>query len=82
MVVAEDSEPRKMAVSLVMPADFVSVPVRVYSEQKNTALAYGETRDALDMISKKAKQTGDLRISIGVASLSQHRGGFGISGGS
>jgi hypothetical protein len=34
------------------------------------------------MISKKAVENGRLRMSMGVVSLSQHQGGFGISSGS
>jgi hypothetical protein len=65
-----------------MPADFVSVPLRVTSEQKNTATAYEETRQTIELINRRAKEDGRLRTSMGVVSLSQHRGGYGISSGS
>lgn len=81
IVLAED-QPRAVVASLVMPADFVSVPVRVTSEQKNTAAAYDETRQTIELITRKAKEGGQFRTSMGVVSLSQHRGGFGISSGS
>lgn len=82
LVVVAMPEPRTVGVSLVIPADFVSVPVRIVSGQKNSALAYEETRQAIDLISKKAKEGGQFRTSMGVVSLSQHKGGFGISSGS
>ena len=66
-------EPRMVAVALAMPADFVSVPLRVTSDQKNTALAYEESREALEMISQKARENGKFRASAGVVSLSQHK---------
>src|SRR5579859_5471487 len=76
------TEPRTVAVYLGMPADFVSVPVRVYSDQKDTALAYEELRQAMTLIRQKASQNGQVRISPGAVSLTQHRSGFGISSGS
>jgi hypothetical protein len=82
LVVVAESEPRTVAVTLVIPADFVSVPINVISDQKNTALAYTETRQAIELITQKAKDNGKFRVSTGVASLSQHKGGFGISSGS
>src|SRR5580765_2242811 len=54
LVVVAEQKPRAVAVSIVMPADFVSVPVRILSDQKNTAQAYEETRQAIELISKKA----------------------------
>jgi hypothetical protein len=75
-------EPRTVPIFLEVPADFVSVPIRVISGQKNTALAYEESRQTIDLISKKAKDSGQFRTSMGVASLSQHRSAFGISSGS
>jgi len=81
-IVVAEQEPKAVAVSFVMPADFVSMPVRIRSDQKNTVLAYEETRVAVETISKRARENGRLRISMGVASLSQHQGGFGISSGS
>jgi len=65
-----------------MPADFVSVPVRVTSNQQDTALAYEESRKAIDLIRQKVKENGQFRISPGVVSLSQHRSSWGISSGS
>src|SRR6185437_14456172 len=82
LIVVAEQEPKAVAVSLVMPANFVSMPVRIRSDQKNTVQAYEETRVAVETISKKARENGRLRMSMGVASLSQHQGGFGISSGS
>ena len=82
LVVIAEQAPKAVAVSLAMPADFVSVPVHILSDQKSTALAYEETRQAVELISKVAKENGRLRMSMGVVSLSQHQGGFGISSGS
>ena len=82
VVVVAVPEPRIVAVAMALPADFVSVPLRVISDQKNSALAYEESRQAVDMISKKVKENGEFRASAGVVSLSQHKSGFGISSGS
>jgi len=82
VVVMAVPEVRTVPVSLAVPADFVSVPIRVISDQKNTALAYEETRQTIELISKKAKDGGQFRTSMGVVSLSRHQGGFGISSGS
>ena len=82
LVVVAVVEPRTVAVALTMPADFVSVPIRVFSDQKNTTLAYEETRQAIELIAKKVKDNGQFHISMGVASLAQYRGGYGISSGS
>jgi hypothetical protein len=82
LVVVAVPEAKAVAVSLLMPADFVSVPVRVTSEQKDTAIAYEETRQAIDLISRKVQESRRFRTSIGVVSLSQHKGGYGISSGS
>ena len=82
LVVIAEQERKAVAVSIVMPADFVSVPVRILSDQKNTAQAYEESRQAVELISKHAKENGRLRMSMGVVSLSQHQGGYGISSGS
>ncbi len=81
-VVVALPQPRTVAVVLSMPADFVSVPLNVISDQKNAALAYEESRQAIDLISQKAKESGQFRISKGVVSLSQHKSSFGISSGS
>ncbi len=82
LIVVAVAEPRTVPVSLVIPAEFVSVPIRVTSDQKNTALAYEESRQAIELITKKAKDGGRFRTSMGVVSLSQRQGGFGISSGS
>ena len=82
LVVLALSEPRRVAVALTMPADFVSVPIRVISDQKNTATAYEESRQAIELISKTAKEKGQFRTSTGVVTLSQREGGSGISSGS
>jgi hypothetical protein len=82
VVVVAAPEPRTVSVSMVVPADFVSVPLRIYSDQKNSALAYDETRQAIETISQKVKENGRFRTSTGVVSLSRKQGGFGISGGS
>jgi hypothetical protein len=81
LVVVAAPEPRPVAVAMTLPADFVSVPLRITSGQKNTALAYEESRQALELISQKAAENGQLKASTGVVTLSQHRGGFGISSG-
>jgi len=82
-VVVAQPQPRTVAVALTMPADFVSVPLNVISAQKNPALAYEESRQAIELISQKAKDDGRFRTSRGVVSLSQHKSGsFGISSGS
>jgi len=61
---------RTVAVGLAIPADFVSVPIKVISEQKNSALAYEESRQAIEMISHRAKENGKFRASPGVPALS------------
>jgi len=81
-VVVAMPQPRTVAVAIAMPADFVSVPLNVISDQKNAALAYEESRQAIELISQKAKEGGQLRTSRGVVSLSQHKSSFGISSGS
>ncbi len=82
VIVIAQPEPKAVAASLVMPADFVSVPLRIVSDQKNTAQAYDETRQAIELIGKKAKESVRFRMTMGAVSLSQHRGGYGISSGS
>ena len=82
IIVVAESEPAPVAVSLRIPADFVSVPIRVTSEQKNAAAAYEETHQAIELIARKAKEGGQFQTSMGVVTLSQHRGGYGISSGS
>ena len=76
------SETRSVAVAITMPADFVAVPIRVISDQKNTALAYDELHQALDLISQKAKESKRFRTSLKVVTLSQQKGGYGFSSGS
>ncbi|HMJ88418.1 MAG TPA: hypothetical protein VK530_01300 [Candidatus Acidoferrum sp.] len=73
-VVVALTQPKKVALSLTLPADLVSVPIRITSELKNSTAAYEESRQAVD--------NGRVRVSTGVASLGQHQSGFGISGGS
>lgn len=82
VIVVAVPEPRTVASCIVMPADFVSVPVRVTSDQKDTALAYNESHQALDLILQQAKENGNFRISPGVVSLSQRKSSWGISSGS
>lgn len=82
VVVVAVSEPRTVPLSLLVPADFVSVPLRIASDQKNTALAYEETRQTIELIVKKAKDTGRFQTSMGVVSLAQRQSKFGISSGS
>jgi hypothetical protein len=82
VVVVAVPEPKTVHVSLTLPADFVSVPIRIICDQKNTALAYEESRQAIETISQEAKKNDQFRTLMGVVSLSQHRGGFGISSGS
>src|SRR6266567_3530024 len=81
-VVVAVLEPRTVALALPLPADFVSVPLRIISDQKNTALAYEESHQAIELISQKATESGQFRASTGVVSLTQHKSGFGISSGS
>jgi len=75
-------ETRRVAVSIAMPADFVAVPIRVFSDQKNTALAYDELHQAIDLISQKAKESGRFRTTLKIVTLSQQKGGYGFSSGS
>lgn len=73
--------PRTVAVHLGMPADFVSVPARIYSDQKDTALAYEELRQATVLIRQQARQEGQVRISPGAVALGQYQSSYGISSG-
>jgi hypothetical protein len=82
IIVVAAPEPRKVPVCLVIPADYVAVPIRMVSDQKNSALAYEEVRQASELISQKAKAGGQFRTSTGVISLAQYKSGYGISGGS
>jgi len=75
-------EPRTVPLFLGVPADFVSVPIHVISEQKNAALAYEESRQAIELIAKEVKENGQFRMSMGVVSLSKQESEFGISSGS
>lgn len=81
-VVVAMPQPRTVAVVMVMPADFVSVPLNIISDQKNAALAYEESRQAIELISQKATESGQFRTTRGVVSLSQYKSSFGISSGS
>ncbi|HSY19057.1 MAG TPA: hypothetical protein VK815_12010 [Candidatus Acidoferrales bacterium] len=74
-------ETKNVAVSLAMPADFVSVPIRITSDQKNTALAYEESHQAIELVVQKARETGQFRTSTRVVSLTQYKSSFGISSG-
>jgi hypothetical protein len=76
------AQPRTVSVYLTIPADFVSVPLRIFSDQKNTALAYDELRQAVELVRQKAVENGQFQISQGVVSLSQRQSGFGLSSGS
>ena len=82
IVVAASSEPRAVATSLTVPAEFVSVPIRITSEQKKTATSYDESREAIAMISRKAEESGRFKVKSGVVELTQRRSAFGISSGS
>lgn len=81
LIVVAVPGPRAVGICLTVPADFVSVPIRVFSDQKDTALAYEEERRAVELVLQEAKQNGQIRVSLGVVSLSQHKSGFGISAG-
>jgi hypothetical protein len=81
-VVVAVPQPRTVAVALAMPADYVSVPLNVISDQKEASLAYEESRHAIELISKKAAESGQFQTSRGVVSLSQYKSSFGISSGS
>lgn len=82
VVVVAQSEPRAVAISLTIPADFVSVPIRVTSEQKKTGVSYEETRAAIALISEKAAESGQFKVKFSVVELSQRSSYFGISSGS
>jgi hypothetical protein len=74
------SEPRVVATTLTIPADFVAAPIRVKSDQKSASAAYEESRENLELISQKAKEAG-FRVVTGVVSLSHRESGFGLSSG-
>ncbi|MCC6490003.1 MAG: hypothetical protein IT364_21115 [Candidatus Hydrogenedentes bacterium] len=80
-VVVATSESASVAVSLNVPASFVSVPVRVSCDQKNTGQSYEETRAAIALIVQKAAESGLFRVEKGVTSLSERKSSFGISSG-
>lgn len=82
LIVVAVPEPRTVATCVVMPADYVSVPIRVMSNQQVTSMAYEESHKAIELIRQKAKENGQFRISPGVVSLSQRRSSWGISSGS
>ncbi len=82
IIVVAAPEPRKIPVYLVLPADYVAVPIRVYSDQKNSALAYEDIRQAIELISQRVQAGSQFKISSGVTTLSQYKSGYGISGGS
>jgi len=82
LIVAALREPRTVAVASVLTADFVSVPIRVTTDEKNTANAYAESRQALQIIAQKTKENGQFRVSTGVAALSQYKSSYGFSSGS
>jgi hypothetical protein len=82
LVVVATAEPKMVAVTLTMPADLVSVPLSVTSDQKGAAQTYEETRQAIEHISERAKASGQFRVTRGVVSLSHRGGKFLISSGS
>lgn len=81
-VVIASSGSVSVATSLTVPASFVSVPVRVSSDQKNTGQSYEETRAAIALIVQKATESGQFRVEKGVTALSERKSSFGISSGS
>lgn len=81
VVVIATSESASVAVSLTVPASFVSVPVRVSSDQKNTGQSYEEARAAIALIVQKAAESGQFRVEKGVTALSERKSSFGISSG-
>ncbi len=82
IIVVAAPEPRTVAISLTVPADYVSVPVHVTSQEKDTATSYENTREAIATITQKADESGIFKVQTGVAELTQRRKGFGISSGS
>jgi len=69
IIVVAATQPRKVPVCLVVPADYVAVPIRIVTDQKNSALAYEEIRQAIELISQKAQANGQFRISAAVVTL-------------
>jgi hypothetical protein len=82
IIVVAAPEPRKVPVCLILPADYVAVPIRIFTDEKNSALAYEEMRQAIELISQKAQAGGQFNTSTGVIALSQYKSGYGISSGS
>ncbi len=76
------SHPKTVAVSLPMPADYVSVQLRVSSDQKNAVAAHEESRQAIDAVVQKAKEGGQFKTTTGLVSLGQHASKFSMSSGS
>jgi hypothetical protein len=74
-------EAKTVAVTMSMPADFVSVPLHVISDQKNAGDAYRESRQVVELIAEKAKENGRFRTVKSVVSLSKPASKFGISSG-
>lgn len=81
IIVVAVSEPKTVAICLTVSADFVSVPIRVVSDQKDTALAYEEVHQAVELVLQEARRNGQFQVSPGVVSLSHRKSGFGISSG-
>lgn len=74
-------QPKKISLSITVRADFVSVPIRLTSDQKNAAVAYEESKSAIESVFKQVKEHGHLRASMGVTTLGQAQSGFGVSSG-
>ncbi|MDB6066881.1 MAG: hypothetical protein JWR26_3089 [Pedosphaera sp.] len=81
MVVAAVESPRRVAVVLTVPADYVTVPLAISSDQKNAAQAYEETHEAMEMIFKKVKENGQFRAMTGLVTLAERKDSYGISSG-
>src|SRR5689334_8564129 len=73
LVVVALPQPRTVAVSLTLPASLVSVPLQIISDQKNTAAAYNESHQAVEMIAQKVAENGQFRLSRGVIALSERK---------
>lgn len=80
-IVVAVPEPRAVAISLTVPADYVSVPVRVISQERDPATSYENRREAITIITRKADESGIFKVKTGVAELTQRSSGVGIGSG-
>jgi hypothetical protein len=75
-IVIAAADPRTVAVVLSLPAEFVSVPLNVVSDQRDSAFAYEELRQALEFVTQKATENHQFRVESSVIALSQRKGGL------